>query len=381
MTMKKIKVVFVHYKLVCGGAEQALFDLITLMDKDKFDVTVLVQCPGGVWEKKFKDAGIHVIYDYSCRKATWNPIVKAGNVVKKLKTAQAYKRDGEGLLDVILENEADIVVSYSAWDYDCIAFTKNGKSVKFIHGDPGTDPVYRDEVLQKKELLSRFDRIVCVSTAAWQAYQTLSGRTEGVQLHYNPINSENVRLLAQEQVDLPTEEPIICGVGRLSTNKAFERLIIIHKNLLEEGIRHKLVIVGDGPDREFLQRLVHAAGLESSVILAGYQSNPYPYMKRSRFLVNCSYAEGLPVIAMEALTLGVPIVAPIPSIGEIFGDQVCGIITENENASLQAAIRRMLTDDAFYAQAKAGAEKRREFFDGKRMVKELEDMFLELASE
>ena len=37
--MKKIKVVFVHYELVCGGAEQALFDLINLMDKDKFDVT------------------------------------------------------------------------------------------------------------------------------------------------------------------------------------------------------------------------------------------------------------------------------------------------------------------------------------------------------
>ena len=35
--MKKIKVVFVHYELVCGGAEQALFDLINLMDKDKFD--------------------------------------------------------------------------------------------------------------------------------------------------------------------------------------------------------------------------------------------------------------------------------------------------------------------------------------------------------
>ena len=81
---------------------------------------------------------------------------------------------------------------------------------------------------------------------------------------------------------------------------------------------------------------------------------------------------------MEALTLGVPIVAPIPSVGEIFGNQVCGIITDNNNADLQAAIRKMLTDDAFYAQAKAGAEKRREFFDGKRMVRELEDMFLEL---
>lgn len=378
--MEKIKVVFVHYKLVCGGAEQALFDLISLMDKEKFDVTVFAQCPGGEWDHKFIDAGIHVIYDYSCRQPTLNPITKAGNLVKKLKTAQAYKRDGEGLLDVILENGADIVVSYSAWCHDRIAFAKNAKTVKFIHGDPGTNPVYRDEAIQKKELLSRFDRIICVSTSAWNAFRELSGLTDGVELHYNPINSENVRRLAEESVEISSEEPVICAVGRLSAEKAFERLIVIHKNLLDEGIRHKLLIVGDGPDRDYLHRLVRATGTGDSVIFAGYQKNPYPYMKQSRFLVNCSYTEGLPVIAMEALTLGVPIVAPIPSIGEIFGDQECGVITDNDNTSLQEAIRRMLTDDAFYAHAKAGAEKRREFFDGKRMVQEFENMLLELAN-
>ena len=379
--MEKIKVVFIDYKLVCGGAEQALFDLINLMDKEKFDITVFAQCPGGAWDRKFMDAGIRVIYDYSCRKPTFNPITKAGNVVKKLKTAQAYKNDGEGLLDVILEEGADIVVSYSAWGYDQIAFARNAKTVKYIHGDPGTDPVYRDEAIRKKEHLSRFDRIICVSTSARDAFRELSGLSDSVRLHYNPINSENVRRLAETEVEFPTDVPVICAVGRLSVDKTFERLIIMHKNLLNEGIRHKVLIVGDGEDREYLERLIRATDTEDTVILAGYQSNPYPYIKRSKFLVNCSYAEGMPVTAMEALTLGIPIVAPIPSIGELFGDQVCGIITENDNASLQSAIRKMLTDDAFYALAKAGAENRREFFDGKRMVKELEDMFLDLVKQ
>ena len=377
--MEKIKIVFIHYKLVCGGAEQALFDLVNLMDKEKFDITVFAQVPGGVWDQKFKDAGIRVIYDYSCRKPTLNPITKAGNIMKKLKTAEAYKNDGAGLLEVILEDGADIVVSYSSWCYDQIAFAKNAKSVKFIHGDPGTDPVYREEASQKKELLSRFDRIVCVSTSARDAFQELSGLTDSVQLHYNPINSENVRCMADTQIDFPNDLPVICAVGRLSVGKTFERLIIMHKNLLNEGIQHKLLIVGDGDDREYLQRLIRATDTEDSVILAGYQSNPYPYIKRSKFLVNCSYAEGMPVTAMEALILGVPVVAPIPSIGELFGGETCGIITENINAELQAGIRKMLTDEDFYAQAKAGAQKRSAFFDGKRMVKELEDMFLELV--
>ncbi len=57
----------------------------------------------------------------------------------------------------------------------------------------------------------------------------------------------------------------------------------------------------------------------------------------------------------------------------------CGLITENDNASLEAGIRKMLTDEEFYRQAKAGAERRSAFFDGKRMVKEVEDMFLDLV--
>lgn len=120
--MEKIKVVFVHDSLICGGAEQALFDLMHLLDKEKFEVTVLVQKQGGAWDQKFIDSGLNVIYDYSCRKATLNPITKLGNVVKKLRTDAAYRRDGEGLLDVCYPEGADIIVSYSMWDYPLCGF-------------------------------------------------------------------------------------------------------------------------------------------------------------------------------------------------------------------------------------------------------------------
>lgn len=379
--MKKIKVVFVNYKLVCGGAEQALFDLINLMDKERFDVSVFVQCPGGDWDQKFTDAGIPVVYDYSCRKPTLNPVKKFGNLLKKYQVSEAYRNEGEGLLDVVYPEGADIVVSYSAWCHDRIPFMKNARTVKYIHGDPGTNPVYREEAMEKKELLSRFQRIVCVSRAAWEHFRDISGLTEGVELHYNPIDSDQVRQLAQEPVDLPSDAPLICAVGRLSEEKGFERLLVIHKRLLDEGIRHNLVIVGDGPDRDFLPRLVRALGVEDSVILAGYQSNPYPYMKQSRFMVSSSFTEGLPVISMEAMSLGVPMVSAVPSIGESFGEEMCGLITENDNESLLAGIRRMLTDEELYQQAKAGAQKRSSFFDGKRMVREVENMLLQIMQE
>ena len=378
--MERIHILFVHHRLVCGGAEQALFDLIGLLDKNRFEAKVFVQDPGAEWEQKFRDAGIELIYDYSCRQATWNPVKKMRNISKKLRTKRAYDNDGAGLLDICLPDWADIVVSYNVWENEELVFARNAKTVKYIHGDPGTNPDYREEAEDHRELLSRFDRIVCVSKAAWNAFRQISGLSRGVEQHYNPMNSENVRRLAEEAADLPGSDlPYICAVGRLSAEKAFERLIVIHKRLLERGIAHVLVIVGDGPDRDFLPRLIRAMGLEDSVILAGYQKNPYPYMKHSRFLVSSSYTEGLPVITMEALSLGVPIVSPIESMGEVFGEETCGLITENTNNALEAAIARMLTDEAFYQQTVQGAKKRSAYFDGTRMIQEVEAMFEELA--
>ncbi len=376
--MKKINILFVHHALVCGGAEQALYDLIDLLDKERFSCKVFVQSPGGNWEEKFRDAGIPVIYDYSCRKATLNPVKKLGNVSKKLKIQKAYQNNGRGLLDVCMPDWADIVVSYNMWENEDMIFAKGAKAVKYIHGNPGTNPDYRVEAEEHGALLRRFDKIVCVAQCACQAFVEISGLTEGVEMHYNPINSDHVRSLADEPVDLPEDLPLLCAVGRLSPEKAFERLILIHKNLLNRGMKHRLVIVGDGPDMPYLRRLIRATDTQDTVILAGYQKNPYPYMKRSRFVVNSSYTEGLPVIAMEALCLGVPVVAPIASVGEIFAEENCGIITSSDNASLEAGIEKMLTDENFYAQSKRGAQKRSGYFDGNRMIREIEQMFLEL---
>lgn len=376
--MDKINIVFVHDRLVCGGTDQALYDLVQLLDKDKFKVTVFVQKPGGPWDEKFTDAGIRLWYDYSCRKPTFNPITKIGNIVKRLRTEHAYRNNGQGLLDVCYPEGADIIVSYSMWDHVLCGFGKNAKSVKFIHGNMDTNQAFRDLILRDLELLPRYERIVCVSKLARDAFVSATGITQGVQMHFNPMNSAYVHRLAEEKVDLPTDLPIVCAVGRLAAEKGFERLIVIHKRLVEQGVAHRLVLVGDGPDRDYIRRIVNAVDAQDSVILAGYQSNPYPYMKQSRFVVCSSFTEGLPVIAMEALCLGIPMVSAVPSVEEIFGQENCGLITANDNQSLMEGMRKMLTDDEYYHQIKQGAQKRSTFFDGKRMVQELEEMFLDM---
>lgn len=379
--VKKIRVVFLENQLVCGGAEQALYDLISLMDQSRYDITVLAQYEDGEWESKFREAGIKVINYFVRRRPGWDPVYFVKHQLTKLRKHYMVLRDGRGMVDYFFPEGVDLVVSYSIWEGNHAGFARNAKTVKFIHGDIATNDNYRESILQIRDLLPRFDRIICVSELASQSFQRITGVTENVRMHFNPLNSDNVRTKSLQPVALPGDLPIVCAVGRLAAEKGYDRLIRIHKRILDDGIAHRLVIVGDGPEKENLLKTIQETGTENSVMLTGYQSNPYPYMKRSAFLVCSSYTEGLPVIAMEALSLGVPIVSAVPSIGEAFGGEICGLITENDDASLESGIRKMLCDENFYQQTLLGAQARSTFFDGKRMAREIEAVFEELLSQ
>lgn len=379
--MDKIKLLFLHRQLVCGGAEQALYDLICLLDKNVFDVSVLCLCEGGEWEQKFRDAGIRVESRWSCQRKSHNPIVKIDNWVKRRKIVKATKAGGKGLIEAGWGNTFDIVICYHVDNDEMEAcFCNDVKTIKYIHGDLNTNQLAKKHVVDRLKIINRFDKVICVSANAKKSFEQVTGISENVKVHFNPLNSDNVKELAEQGEVLETSEPVIVAVGRLAPEKGFERLIRIHKKIYDEGNHHKLVIVGDGPMRELLGNIINSIHCEESVALVGYTSNPYAYMKQSRFIVCSSYTEGLPVIAMEALSLGVPVVSSVPSIAEIFGDEKCGIVTQdNDDASLENAIRQMLTNREFYESAKKGAERRSAFFEGKRMVREIEEELIELV--
>lgn len=375
--LRKIKIVFLVQRLVCGGAEQALFDLICLMDKSRFDITVLALVDGGAWEDKFRDAGIRVVSIF-CRRKDHSLPGFVRHQLKKLKIHWVIMRDSRKLLEMFLPEGADIAVAYSMWGDEAAALADNMLHVKYIHGNVVNNEAFRKLILKARPLLSEYQRIVCVSEESCEGFKKVTGIEKNVRMLFNPLNSENVIRMAEKPVDMPVDVPVVCAVGRLAPEKAFDRLIRIHKRLLDRGLVHRLVIVGDGEEKEKLLRIIDETETSDSVILAGYQSNPYPYMKLSRFLVCSSYTEGLPVTVMEALALGIPVVSSVASIQEAFGEELCGVITDNDDESLEQGIRKMLEDDRFYQQVKQGAQKRSAFFEGSQMVKAHEALYAEL---
>lgn len=101
---------------------------------------------------------------------------------------------------------------------------------------------------------------------------------------------------------------VILGIGSLHRRKGFHDLIeAVRLVLKSEDVR--LIILGEGRERESLQRQIIADGLDARVDLAGYCDNPFPFLQTADVFVLPSYFEGLPTVLIEALACGCPSVA------------------------------------------------------------------------
>lgn len=378
--MRVINVVFVVNRLNVGGMESALFNLIELMDKNRFDITVFTINWDGEWDDKFKNAGIKVINPFSELRKRKGFFGKVENYIAVRRIERAICKNKKKLLKLVARQEFDLIVSYQVFSpNEYIGFPGYGKTIKYVHGNVYTNESYGE--LQKKlmDVNKKYDRVICVSKDSQNAFSKMTGRYDKIFTVFNPINALEIIRLSNDSLDI--DYPFICAVGRFTAEKGFKRLVEVFIRLIENGCSQKLVIVGEGEEKNEMLAMIRKKHHEDSIILVGQKENPYPYIKNCMFTVLPSYTEGLPVVAMESICLGIPIVSSYPSAGEIFGDEVCGVITNVDDDSLYEGIKKMICDTDFYQKAKFSAEKRSEYFKHNNMVKEAEKVFVELYSE
>jgi colanic acid/amylovoran biosynthesis glycosyltransferase len=127
--------------------------------------------------------------------------------------------------------------------------------------------------------------------------------------------------LTQAHTPVPDQPQLVC-VGRLCEQKGHLLLLEAARQLAALGLAFKLVLVGDGPLRPQIEQLIVRHGLQDQVEITGWASNHavQQHILASRAMVLPSFAEGLPVVVMEALALGRPVistyVAGIPELVE-----------------------------------------------------------------
>ncbi len=122
----------------------------------------------------------------------------------------------------------------------------------------------------------------------------------------NPCDLQRVLTLSENSVpEIP--DKYIIGVGRLSKQKRFD--ILIQAFYLSSIDDYKLVILGEGNQREHLDKLVNSLNLSERVIFPGFVDNPYPWYKNAALFVLSSDTEGFVNVITEALACGTPVVS------------------------------------------------------------------------
>jgi len=128
----------------------------------------------------------------------------------------------------------------------------------------------------------------------------------------NPVVSERLSRMTREPVTHPWfqegKPPVFLGAGRLTRQKDFPTLIRAFA-LVRREVVSRLVILGEGSDREALLKLAESLGVREDVDLPGFVKNPYPFMAKASVFVLSSIWEGSPNVLTEAMAFGTPVVA------------------------------------------------------------------------
>ncbi|MFA7608043.1 MAG: glycosyltransferase [Rhodocyclaceae bacterium] len=196
-----------------------------------------------------------------------------------------------------------------------LARALSGQSFRLVIREAVTLPNVRSwlRLTAMRWLYPRADKVVVLTgPMREQLKDTLNLAASAMVVIGNPLNSERI---AQLVVD-PTEHqrskahvPYWLAIGRLVLQKDFATLIEAAAELNRDGGAPRIVILGDGPLRHDLETQINRLNLKPRIVLAGFTTNPYPWLANASGYVLSSRWEGYPNVLLEALHFNLPIVA------------------------------------------------------------------------
>jgi colanic acid/amylovoran biosynthesis glycosyltransferase len=207
-----------------------------------------------------------------------------------------------------------------------------------VHGPEEFDKV---KAIAIEEKINRASFVVAISSFGKSQLYRWCERQHWSKIHVIHCGVDEL-FLHQPHVPIPKEPRLVC-VGRLCEQKGHLLLVEAAARLAEAGLKFKLVLVGDGPLRPQIEAMIKQFGLQDHIEITGWASNNEVQQQilASRAMVLPSFAEGLPVVVMEALALSRPIISTyVAGIPELVEPGVCGwLVPAGSVADLTEAIR------------------------------------------
>lgn len=303
------EVVFFIESFSGGGAERVLYTILRHIDREKFDVTILVMNDTGVQKEAFHTLDFKIINILGSRIGFFNKI-KYKLLYNYLPAKAALKWLTKGI-------DADIYVAFVE-GYCTKIFAQlpvNKRKVAWVHIDLKSFPWTIEKKIFKNKgeerlAYSKFNKVIGVSEEVTAMMKHNYEINDAIKI-FNPIDEERIINLSKAETEFRIDSNSfnLISVGRLTKQKGYDKLLGLIPVIIRQCPNTMLYIVGDGEEREALTLQVKKLGLQKHVILTGFLENPYSLMSRMDLFVCSSVAEGFSLVIAEGMLTGLPVVS------------------------------------------------------------------------
>ena len=337
---RRIKVMHVLKSFIYSGAENVVF---TIMHGLQEQVDFLYVATEGTIRNKLEEERLNF---------RLVPVFNRSELSKAIKEFQP---------DIVHAHDFSATVL-------CATIPGRFRLISHLHYDPPWVQRWSLKTIIYSMCYPRISKLIAVSEKTYSnmafsgVYQTKR------QIMPNPIDEDRIRQRAEVVIpELQDKSCDLIFIGRLVEQKNPQRFIQLVHQVKERGFSNiHAWMLGDGELRADCENLIHELGLDGQITMYGFCENPYPYLKHSRILCMTSRWEGFGLVAIEANTLGVPVLStPTSGCTEVLGEgaeELC----ETDEAFVSGTIK-MLKEEKIYDKNRIGALKRAMIYDNKEV--------------
>lgn len=340
-----------------GGAEKSLLTILSLLDRNKYDIDLFLFHHEGEFLEQLSeyvnllDEDNKAMYFQKNFKSAWFKYLKDGDfkrfwhsflwlikcfLCKYIYRGQEYYgwKHQRNIYSKI-DSNYDVAIGFleKKSTYFTVDQVNAVKKYAFMHTD--YDAIPHDEKLDGY-YYKKMDGLAVVSEhTAETMLKHFSFLKDRIYIIKNIVSSDVIKKMALDKApEMELEDDTtfkICTVGRLTSQKGIDIAIEILKMLGNEGNNVEWFVLGDGEDRVKLKRKIKDNSLEGKFHLLGSRSNPYPYMASADIYVQPSRWEGYGITVAEAKVLCKPIVvSDIPEFREQISHNLTGKIAKDK---------------------------------------------------
>jgi glycosyltransferase involved in cell wall biosynthesis len=266
---------------------------------------------------------------------------------------------------MVAARQPDIIQSHNVKSHFLVRLLglyRRRRWIAFHHGYTTTDKKMEVYNQLNRWSLRAAHQVVTVCGPFSLELQRMGIPAERIAIRHNMVKPfvappafEVARL--REELGIPEGIPVILSVGRLSREKGHLDLIAALGRL--RGRSFRLVLVGDGPERDPIEKLCAGLGLTDAVILTGRQQDVRPYYAMADVVALPSHSEGSPNVLLEAMAAGRAVVATaVGGVSEIATDgENALLVAASDSEAMASSIARLLDDEELRRRLGSSAAK------------------------